>query len=62
MLNFNLFTEKKINSESSGDESGSDLDEFKKSNKLGADISIIDVLEKAKQNEFKVCVYEKNAC
>lgn len=50
-------SEKKLNSESSGDESGSDLEEFKKSNKLGADVSITDVLEKAKQNEFKVHRY-----
>ncbi|KAG6450913.1 hypothetical protein O3G_MSEX006820 [Manduca sexta] len=41
------------NSASSGDESESEDGDYKNSNKLGEELSVNDVLEKAKQQEFK---------
>lgn len=45
-----------LRSESS-EESGSDDDDFKDSNKIGEDKPVNDVLEKAKNKEFKVHIY-----
>lgn len=53
--NINCFVEGGGKSGSSGEDSGSEDGEFKhSSNKLGEEISVFDLLEKAKQQDFKV--------
>lgn len=60
----NYLLEADANSESSDEQSESDAEDVYKNatGKLGEEMSVTDLLEKAKQQEFKVFLWEEAIC